>query len=246
MLRGGDNLEARRHGDEVFALESAANRLDLLRGKFREIGQRAFVDLVAFAPGERWGTCYQVVNALSPVLGLANVRYVLSKSPVPLPRVAEIAGFTFYENTRVLPRFFFAGRLQPAASLADAARSLHAADFDPSQTAIVEAELATGPLSPGEVRVVSYAPNEVRLRTRSAGDGFLVAADAWYPGWEAAIDGQPARVYSTDVAFRGLRVPAGDHQVEMRFVPRILWRSAAVSGLALLGVLWAFRRARAS
>ena len=200
---------------------------------------------LSFAPGERWGTCYQVVNAMSPVVGLANVRYVLSKSPVPLPRVAEIAGFTIYENRRTMPRVFFAGQVRSVGDLAEAARALHAADFDPA-TAIVEAELDDGPLATGEVQVVSYAANEIRLRTHSAGNGFLVVGDTWYPGWEAAIDGQPARLYIADVAFRGLRVPAGDHRVEMRFVPRILWWSAAVSGLALLGAVWAVVRASAS
>ena len=194
---------------------------------------------LSFAPGERWGTCYQVVNASSPVVGLANVRYVLSKSPLPLPRVAEIAGFTIYQNSRTMPRFFFAGRLQAAADLADAARALHAADFDPAQTVIVEGGPTSGSPAAGDVQVVSYTPNEIRLQTHSAGDGFLVAGDSWYPGWEAAIDGQPARLYIADVAFRGLPVPAGDHRIEMRFVPRILYRSAAVSCLALLAVLWA-------
>jgi hypothetical protein len=32
-------------------------------------------------------------------------------------------------------------------------------------------------------------------------------------------------------------VPAGDHRVEMRFVPRILYYSAAISGIALSWVL---------
>jgi hypothetical protein len=197
---------------------------------------------LSFAPGERWGTCYQVVNAASPVVGLANVRYLLSKSPVAAATfqpVAEIAGFTIYENSRVMPRFFFAGQLQPVAGLAEAAHALHAADFDPWRSAIVEGDLPPGPWASGEVQVLSYSPNEIRLRTHTAGDGFLVAADAWYPGWEAAIDGQPARLYAVDAAFRGLPVPTGNHTVEMRFVPRILCRSAAVSCLALLGVLWA-------
>jgi hypothetical protein len=194
---------------------------------------------LSFAPGERWGTCYQVVNARSPVIGLANVRYVLSKSPLPLPRVAEIDGFTIYENARTLPRFFFAGHVQAAANLEAAARALHAAEFDPWQTAIVEGDSVAGTYSPGEVQVVSYAPSVLRLRTRLAGDGFLVAAETWYPGWEATIDGQPAHLYPADVAFRGLRVPAGEHAVEMRFVPRILYWSAGVSASALLGAVYA-------
>jgi len=90
---------------------------------------------LSFAPGERWGTCYQVVNAASPVVGLANVRYVLSKSPLPLPAAGQIVGYTIYENPRVLPRFFFTPAVQSAADLPSAARLLHAADFDPARTA---------------------------------------------------------------------------------------------------------------
>jgi len=197
----------------------------------------------SFSPGERWGTCYQVVNTASPVIGLANVRYIFSKSPIPLPAVATIAGFTIYQNSHTLPRFFFASQVQPVAGLSDAARALHAAGFDP-RTAIVEGDVPAGPMAPGEVQVVSYTPKQIRLRTRSTADGFLVASEAWYPGWEAAIDGQPARLYPADVAFRGLRVPAGEHKVEMRFVPRILYRSAALSCLALLAALWALKAGR--
>ena len=198
---------------------------------------------LSFAPGERWGTCYQVVNASSPVVGLENARYLLSKSPLPLPAVEQVAGFTIYRNDRVLPRFFFVPRVQDAADLQSAARALHAADFDPAQTAIVEAAVDAGPFHVGEVQLVSYAPNEIRLRTRSAGEAFLVVADSWYPGWEAAIDNRPAPLYIADVAFRGLRIPGGDHEIAMRFAPWILYRSAAVSILALLAALMVvFRR----
>jgi Bacterial membrane protein YfhO len=200
---------------------------------------------LSFAPGERWGTCYQVVNASSPIVGLANVRYVLSRSTLPLPRVAAIAGFTIYENPRIMPRYFFSPRVQPAANLADAARQLHATDFDPSQTAIVEGAPPSS-AAPGDVQVVSYAANAVRLRTHSPRDAFLVAADAWYPGWEATVDGAPTSLYPTDVAFRGLQVPAGDHTIEMRFIPRILYRSAAVSLVALLAAVWALIAGRST
>jgi hypothetical protein len=195
---------------------------------------------LSFAPGERWGTCYQVVNAQSAVLGLANVRYVLSRSPEPLPRVAEAAGFTIYENPGVQPRFFFVPHVQAVAGLAAAAHALHAADFDPRQTAIVEAPLANTPMAAGEVRVVSYAANLIRLQTRSQGDGFLVVADAWYPGWRAFMDSRPVPLYIADVAFRGVAVPVGDHSIEMRFVPTILYYSGGISLIALLAICGVF------
>ena len=204
---------------------------------------------LSFAPGERWGTCYQVVNPSSPVIGLENAKYVVSRSPVAgdmLRPVETIAGYTIYENTRTMPRFFLASGVRPVADLAQAARALHVSDFDPSN-AIVEGDVTGGSGTPvarppavpgssaaGAVQVVRYESTEIVVQTRAEGVAFLVAADAWYPGWEAAVDGQPVRLYATDAAFRGVQVPAGTHTVTMRFVPRILYWSGALSVFALL------------
>ena len=212
--------------------------------------ERAIEWRLSFAPGARWGTCYQVVDAASPAIGLGNVRYLVSRTPVDAAQfhaIDTIAGYMLYENSRALPRYFFAAHLQAVSGLEESARALHAAGFDPAQTTIVEAaaaDLPSGALAAGEAAVVSYEPSRVRLRTHSAGASFLVAADAWYPGWEAAIDGAPAPIYSTDVAFRGLALPPGDHTVEMRFVPYILYWSAALSALALMAALAALTSGR--
>jgi hypothetical protein len=192
----------------------------------------------AFAPGPRWGTCYQVVDAGSPAVGLMNTRAVLSMQTLQLPgyRLAgKAAGYKIYENLRVLPRFFFVSQVRRAKDLAEAGPLVRAAEFDPSLTAVVEAPGETAEtVAPGAVRVVSYQPTEIRLETESAAAGFLVAADSWYPGWQAFVDGRPVRLYATDAAFRGIRTPAGRHGVEMRFVPVTLYWSAAISGIALL------------
>jgi uncharacterized membrane protein YfhO len=63
---------------------------------------------------------------------------------------------------------------------------------------------------------------------------FLVAAESYYPGWSASIDGRSTRLYPTDAGFRGIRIPAGRHAVGMRFIPTTLYWAALVSGLALL------------
>ncbi len=205
---------------------------------------------LSFSPGERWGTCYQVVNPSSPVLGLTNARYLLSRTAVSdsfFQLVEEIGAYKIYENTRTLPRFFYANRVRRANSLAEAAKALHAADFNPSEFAVVEPPfvgLESLPETPSDSRadVISYGPSAVSLRTHSTGPAFLVATDTYYPGWEARIDGSPTPLYLTDVAFRGIRVPAGEHRVEMRFVPRILYRSAVLSLCAWLLVAFFFIR----
>lgn len=197
---------------------------------------------LSFAPGPKWGTCYQVVNPSSPVLGLANVRYLLSKDAVADANwklAAEEGWYKIYENMRVLPRFFFVNRVRRVNGMWEAASLLHAPDFRPAEYAVVEAhggELEALPHgdSGGRVDVISYAASMVLLKTYSSTASFLVATDAFYPGWDAWIDGRRAPLYITDVAFRGVLVPAGDHRVEMRFVPRILYWSAGISVVAFL------------
>ena len=200
----------------------------------------------AFAPGPRWGTCYQVVDPGSPVIGLMNTRALLSLKALDAPgwRLAgEAAGYGIYENLRVLPRFFLVSAVRSVNNLAEAGALVRAPGFDPSAEAVVEAPgepSETLPAAPhsGVVRVVSYQPTEVRLETESAAPAFLVAAESYYPGWRASIDGRPTRLYAADAGFRGIRIPAGRHAVEMRFIPGTLYWAAGMSFLALLAAAW--------
>lgn len=197
---------------------------------------------LAFASGPRWGTCYQVENPRSPVLSLMNVRALLSVTDLDGPGLrlaAQSGGYKIYENTAVLERFFFVKRVRVVETLAEAAANVQSADFHPSEDAVVEApgENFAASSAPATVRVVSYAPSAIRLETVASAPSFLVATESYYPGWEATIDGIPTRVYPTDAAFRGVSIPAGTHIVDFRFVPKTLYRSAAVSAIALAVLL---------
>ena len=218
-----------------------ANGCDVL------VPERIIQVRLSFSPGQRWGACYQVVNAASPVLRLANVRYVVSRGNVPaLQPVTGGGAYGIYENSRALPRFFLVNRVTCVEGLAESAKMLHSNGFDPG-VAIVETPACPAAAdSGGTVDVIEYGATRLAVQTHASGATFLVATEQWYPGWEATVDGRPAPIYITDVAFRGVALPAGDHRVDMRFVPRILYPSAAISLLALTGVVCAivFRRKR--
>jgi uncharacterized membrane protein YfhO len=64
--------------------------------------------------------------------------------------------------------------------------------------------------------------------------GILVVHEAYYPGWVAEVDGQPARILRTNVLFRGVEVGAGHHLVVFRFEPFSL-SNLRDALLALLG-----------
>jgi hypothetical protein len=207
---------------------------------------------LAFARGERWGATYAVEDLASPALDLANIRYLLSRNPVAESRlaaakfrhVADLPGRRVYENLEVLPRFYLVGRVRPAESLEEAAQALRDSALDPRAEAIVEGRLRLAGGAGGQVKVISYRENGFELEVEAPQAAYLVTSETHYPGWKAWVDGREAPLYYTNVAFRGLPVPAGRHRVVMRFAPGIVWIGAAISGLSLGTALLPWLRRR--
>jgi hypothetical protein len=199
---------------------------------------RAILVRLAFCRGERWGAYYQVAKTDSPVLDLGNVRYLLSRQPVAgLTPITRLREDYVYENTKVLPRFFLVHKVRPAQSLEEAARLLTSPDFDPRREAIVNLGTATmfpDSAPPGQVKVLRYEPRTVLIEVDTPAPAFLVTSEAHYPGWRAFMEGRELAFHYTNVAFRGLSVPAGRHLILMRFAPPLFKRAAALSALAWL------------
>jgi len=72
-------------------------------------------------------------------------------------------------------------------------------------------------MSPAELRRTS--PEEIDVSVASTAPGLLVVSEHYDPGWSAWIDGRPAAVLETDLMVLSVPVPAGQHQVRLRFRP---------------------------
>jgi uncharacterized membrane protein YfhO len=72
---------------------------------------------------------------------------------------------------------------------------------------------------PSQARIISWRPDRVQVEVESTYPGLLILHEAYYPGWVAEVDGQPARIVRTNVLFRGVEVADGRHVVEFRFEP---------------------------
>jgi uncharacterized membrane protein YfhO len=89
----------------------------------------------------------------------------------------------------------------------------------------------TGSSAGESVGLLAYRPDALSLKVRSRGDSLLVLSESYYPGWKAWVDGLPATIYRTDVAFRGVYVGDGVHVVRMEFSPAILRISLGITML---------------
>jgi hypothetical protein len=188
----------------------------------------------------------------SRLYDLLNARYVIARKDAPLDWDKFALAFdgdpdlNVYENRLALPRAFFVERVLPAASHEAAWDAIHAPDFDPATTAVVEGQPPAGG-SGAVTEIIAQGPNRLAVRVSADGPAFLVLSQIWHPGWQAYVDGAPAGApLRTDYTFQGVSVPSGEHTVELHFEPapwRIGWLLAALGGLIVIAAaVYALRR----
>jgi hypothetical protein len=121
---------------------------------------------------------------------------------------------------------------------ADAARSA-LGSLDPAETSIVEAaprDLRQQP--PAELAVVAYTGDTYQIRYSAVADTLIRIAVPYAPGWRAAVDGTPVAVQPVDYALSGVVVPAGAHQLTLRFRQNSFRLGAALSALGAAGAVF--------
>jgi len=73
-------------------------------------------------------------------------------------------------------------------------------------------------------------------------------SEIYYPGWQAYVDGQQARILRANYALRALELEAGSHRVELVYDPLSVKVGCVVSAGALMIVLclvaWTVMRRR--
>lgn len=151
-------------------------------------------------------------------------------------RLIQSGDVKIYENLEVQPRAFMVYDWRWAAGSDEAVAMMGEPGFDPRRSAVVTGQRVSGE-PPGDglgrATITHYSPESVVLRAESDRAGLLVLADAGYPGWQASIDGRPATVEQADGLFRGVFLPAGEHEVEFSYRPRSLMVGAAVTVMGL-------------
>ena len=91
--------------------------------------------------------------------------------------------------------------------------------------------LARHDIAPADsVWMTAYAPNELRYRSRTHSENAVIFSEIYYPkGWTLTIDGEPAELFRADWILRGAFIPAGEHEIVMRFEPQVYKTGAALS-----------------
>lgn len=76
------------------------------------------------------------------------------------------------------------------------------------------------PDSTATLRFIENRNDLIRYESNAATPQFAVFSEIWYDrGWKAYIDGKEAPLVKTNYALRGLALPPGKHEIELRFEP---------------------------
>jgi len=161
-------------------------------------------------------------NYQSPIIDLLNVKYVLSlkeENSAKLVKVFQEGQTRVYENKNVFPRAFMVYDYQLADGQQEVIELMMADKIDLSKTVILEDFPEETHLTEGEneVKITSYQENRVVIRVESDQLGLLVLTDAYFPGWQAEVDGEKTEIYRANYHFRAIIVPKGSHEVVFNY-----------------------------
>jgi hypothetical protein len=200
--------------------------------------------------------------SIAPLLDLLNVKYVLTDKPIKLKGLAGLldgpATSKLYENQYYLPRAFLVERFQVKKTDKEFANAFRELTFDPRTTILLDEEptryleLKKEPAVPNlesAVRMLTYENNRMVLEVTTPTAALLFMSEAYYPGWQAHVDGRREEILRANYTFRAIPVGPGTHRVEMVMEPLSFKIGLAVSVLTivLLFTGWVFstRRKRA-
>ncbi len=146
--------------------------------------------------------------------------------------------FRIWQSSSVLPRARIVHGAQKYRTTGEFLYHLGRADFDPSQTALVEHDISlSGASSSASIaHITSDEGTSITIDADASGDGILVFADTYFPGWNAYIEEKRTDIFPVNMYQRGILVPSGKHRVQFRYEPDSFKHGVFISVVSLLGL----------
>ncbi len=231
MIGGYHAAKLRRYEDLIQRRMQYVTNLPRLAAALGAGSVREVIDLASLsdsAMAERPEQLRELAHELAAdmrVLDMLNARYIITgdkEQPVML-------------NSDALGNAWLVGNIQYVDDADSEMQAL--ATLDPATGAVADSkfrdilgELNAMPAASDTIYLTSYTPNELTYRVRTANGGVAVFSEVYFPwGWHATIDGNESQLGRVDYVLRALKVPAGDHEIAMRFDPQSLHATGTVA-----------------
>lgn len=150
----------------------------------------------------------------STVLNMMNTKYIIY-NPAAQPLV----------NAAACGNAWFVSEVKEVKNADEELAALKG--LNPKKTAVVDAKFkelvgtATPADSSAKIELLQYQPNNIKYRSENSKDGVAVFSEIYYDkGWNVQIDGKDVPYFRADYVLRGLKIPAGKHNIEFNFAPK--------------------------
>ena len=217
-----------------------------------QVGLNSVFGYDSLEPANHIALASSVPDPRSSAYDVMAARYVIAPNELnqyndgerPLTLLKQNGSAWIYERSRTFPVARLVYAAEVIADNEEAISRLHQTDFDPETIAILG---ETQPCSinppesnPGTADILEKGPGYWKIDINSEAPGLLLLAENAYPGWRVEINGRQVESLTAYTSIRAVCVPAGNHEVVWRYVPRIYQIGGFITLLALLLVIIAF------
>ncbi|MBR4775038.1 MAG: YfhO family protein [Bacteroidales bacterium] len=163
----------------------------------------------------------------TPILNALNTRYIILGGNYP-PLV----------NENALGAAWFVDSVVEAKTPEEEIALLGKVDLAREAVVSVIPDLTGDPSEEDHIELLTYTPNELRYHYSASTDRLAVFSEIYYPdGWSATVDGKPVDIFCADWTLRAALLPAGEHDIVMRFAPASYRTGGIISAIASILLL---------
>jgi hypothetical protein len=195
-------------------------------------------------------TMFVPIDANSRLMDLLNVKYIVTTKELEdsvrkdFQLIWQDNKIRIYKNSAVMQRAFFVNSVRYLTD-DDMLKALGDPSFDPAAEVLLSLqpgkEITMSAALPRDQRIsiTKYEPERVQISTTTSGEGMLVISDAYYPGWNAYMDGEEVPIFRANYVMRAISLPKGHHDIEFRYEPlSVIWGFAiSLTALILMGII---------
>ncbi len=169
-----------------------------------------------------------------------------NNSSESLNRLQENDTIKIYQNDKVLPRVFLAENCQVVKDENDYPVIFSRDDFNPRKKILLDkspegltCDSETKHLDSKElVEIINYGTNSIDLEVHAEENRLLFLSDAYFPGWEASIDGKETEIYRANYAFRSIVVRPGKQRIKFEYNPTPFKIGSLITSLTLVFIFF--------
>jgi len=200
--------------------------------------------------GRSVGNILDISDQNLKIFGLLNVKYFLSFNDLQNDNLSlkkeivsdSLPPLKIYENLYFLPWSFGVPKVDNRQDLSEALETVLSPEFNPLASVVVsENNLKTtddnnqAEFTASTKITINHSGRKI-IDVNFSQPGWLFISQPYFSGWQAQLDGSPAKIFQADYAFSAVEIPAGKHQVIFSFEPKSYIVGKSITLISLLSL----------